>query len=735
MDQYNRNEQTGNGAFTGETNGKDHEYRERPGRVRRSVNDSAEMRSSLSRGGQVNQPNSSQVQYQSSAAAPYGGQYANTSPARNRQGSLVSPGGISNGYGTAQTANSPNGYGAVQAASNPNGYGGPQSAGSLNGYGGPQTAGNLNAYKAQQGAINPNGYTAAQQSSASANGYAGQKYAGGQYSGGQPRSAGQQALNGQYAQTNQSASNRNAYTGQQLSAGQNAYADSQSQSGTQQAAPIGSRQTNPAENIPAPGRQRNAAANTPYTRDRNRSAGTGESRVRDRRLPSEFSLPETDISAAARKRQSEVIYGDALQTEVPTIKGTPSLYLRGTDGENRKVSVPFTDDLLSRHVMLLGGIGTGKTNAFFQMIDQLKYTLTDDDIMVIFDTKGDFYQEFFEPGDVVISNDRTSVGPNGHRNYWNIFNEVNHDYEYESVLEISKSLFAEECKRTTQIFFPNAARDIFMACFLHFLRSVPAKERTNKNLAAYINSSTSADLREMIESYPDLRAMTSYISKDDSAQTQGVLSELQQVIRNIFVGNFAKTGNLGLSRLVRAKGGKKIFIEYDLSLGEMLTPIYSLMFDMAIKQALGRSRSEGNVYFITDEFRLLPNLVHIDDAVNFGRSLGIKFMIGIQNVEQIFENYGEYRARSILSGFLSSFNFRVNDARSREYIKDLFGRNRKLEAYVPIVQNRGMVEEQREACVVEDWDMTNLGIGQAIIGLPGYEPFILQFDRFESGGR
>ena len=209
MDQYNRNEQTGNGAFTGETNGKDHEYRERPGRVRRSVNDSAEMRSSLSRGGQVNQPNSSQVQYQSSAAAPYGGQYANTSPARNRQGSLVSPGGISNGYGTAQTANSPNGYGAVQAASNPNGYGSPQSAGSLNGYGGPQTAGNLNAYRAQQGAINPNGYTAAQQSSASANGYAGQQYAGGQYSGGQPRSAGQQALNGQYAQTNQFASNRN----------------------------------------------------------------------------------------------------------------------------------------------------------------------------------------------------------------------------------------------------------------------------------------------------------------------------------------------------------------------------------------------------------------------------------------------------------------------------------------------------------------------------------------------
>ncbi|MDO5133054.1 MAG: type IV secretion system DNA-binding domain-containing protein [Eubacteriales bacterium] len=427
-----------------------------------------------------------------------------------------------------------------------------------------------------------------------------------------------------------------------------------------------------------------------------------------------------------------MIYGDALKYDVPVIKGKPALYLRGKDGEGRAVSVPVTGDLLSKHILLLGGIGTGKTNAFFQMIDQLQYSLTQDDIMVIFDTKGDFLKEFYRPGDVVISNDDQACGPDGNTNYWNIFNEINEDFEYESILEISKSLFADACKKTNQIFFPNAAKDVFMACMLHFRRKVPLEEQTNENLVDYINSSTSREIREMIQGYPDLRAMTSYIQDDDSAQTQGVLSELQQVIRNIFVGNFAKTGDLGLSLLVNEKQGRKIFIEYDLSLGEMLKPIYSLMFDMAIKQALGRSRTEGNVFFITDEFRLLPNLQHVDDAVNFGRSLGIKFMIGIQNVEQIFENYGEYRARSIMSGFLTSFNFRVNDSKSREYIKDQFGKNRKLEAYVPIIQNRGMVEEQREANVVEDWDVSNLGIGQAIIGMPGYEPYLLQFDRFES---
>ena len=469
-------------------------------------------------------------------------------------------------------------------------------------------------------------------------------------------------------------------------------------------------------------------AGAPSQRPQNVSAGRDRS---DRRQMTPESQAAPDTSAAARRRKSEVIYGDELRDKVPRVKGDPMLYLKGKDGQERHINVPFTNDLLSRHVMLLGGIGTGKTNAFFQMIDQLQYSLTENDIMVIFDTKGDFLQEFFREGDVIISNDANAKGPSGRRNYWNIFCEINPQYEYESILEISKSLFAEACKNTTQIFFPNAARDIFMACMLHFRRSVPLAKQTNQNLVNYINSSTSAELRKMIESYPDLRAMSSYIAKDDSAQTQGVLSELQQIIRNIFVGNFAKTGNLGLSNLVKEKKGRKIFIEYDLSLGEMLTPIYSLMFDMAIKQALGRSRSEGNVFFITDEFRLLPNLQHIDDAVNFGRSLGIKFMIGIQNVEQIFENYGEYRARSIMSGFLTSFNFRVNDAKSREFIKEQFGKNRKLEAYVPILQNKGMVEEQREANVVEDWDVTNLEIGQAIIGFPGYEPFLFRFDRFD----
>jgi len=81
-----------------------------------------------------------------------------------------------------------------------------------------------------------------------------------------------------------------------------------------------------------------------------------------------------------------------------------------------------------------------------------------------------------------------------------------------------------------------------------------------------------------------------------------------------------------------------------------------------------------------------------------------------------------------MSGFLSSLNFRVNDPKSREFIKQQFGKNRKLETYATNIQSKGMVEERRDGYVVEDWDISNLEIGQAIIGFPEYEPFVLKFD-------
>lgn len=430
-------------------------------------------------------------------------------------------------------------------------------------------------------------------------------------------------------------------------------------------------------------------------------------------------------------KKTEIFEGKQLQNLPPNYTvSNPKCAFFGTVND-KNTFVKFDDELLSQHILFLGGIGTGKTNAVFQIIHNLRQNMEQKDVMIIFDTKGDFKERFYEQGDIIISNDNSAMGANG-RDYWNIFGEIESgtDKINSSINEIAKTLFSKKIEKTNQPFFPTAAKDLFSAVLSHFIRD--NKNCNNESLQTLLLSSKTEDIREILKKYPDCQSLVSYIFDDRSPQTQGVFSELQQLSREIFIDNFAKSGTLSMRELVRNKGGKTIFVEYDLGIGNMLSPVYSLLLDMALKEALSRNKSDGNVYVLIDEFNLLPHLQHIDDAVNFGRSQGLKLMIGIQNVDQVYEGYGESRARSLLSGFLTSVCFRVNDRHSKDFIMERHGANRKKDIFMSTVQSRGIVENARDANVVEDWDISNLKRGQAIIGLPESEPFLFKFDKYKN---
>lgn len=408
-----------------------------------------------------------------------------------------------------------------------------------------------------------------------------------------------------------------------------------------------------------------------------------------------------------------------------------NITFNGKNGNDEPDRFVLTEKLLSQHLMLIGGIGSGKTNTFNQILQNIVPQLSSRDVMIIFDTKGDFYKEFYRPGDIVISNDGTACGSTG-IDYWNIINELDSNAGLkEDVIEISNALFADKLKKAgDNAFFPQAAKDIMSAVLYHFalVKNKGIVKSDNFTISEAMKKEGVDWYRSILSMYPNFAAMQSYIPKDAMGQALGVLAELQQVVRSVFVGNFAKRGTLSIRNLVRNKGGKKIFIEYDIGIGGMLTPIYSLLFDLAIKEALCRSKSDGNVFFVCDEFKLLPNLKHIDDAVNFGRSLGIKFMIGVQNVDQIIDIYGENMAKNIFSGFLNLFAFKVSDYSTRNFIKERCGENRKCTVY----KSTAVQETISMAHVVEDWDIASLKLGEAIVSINTAETFKFGFSEFNS---
>ena len=420
----------------------------------------------------------------------------------------------------------------------------------------------------------------------------------------------------------------------------------------------------------------------------------------------------------------ELLAGLEIKTKInniPSIDETKISFI-GTE-----YSIPLTEEVLSKHILYTGTIGIGKTTAMFQLLKQTIAQMQEDDVMVIFDTKGDFIKEFYRSGkDVVISNDAKSTA------YWNIFKEVlinGEDHVEENLLEIVNSLFESKIKKSNAPFFPQAAKDVLFGIMAFIIANNEPSEIDNAELYAYLRDASINDVVDALMSIGDLKGIIDYIYNDgeSSEQTQGVYSELRNVTNELLVGNFKKAGDFSVREFIREKGGRILFIEYDLSVGQVLTPIYKVLIDLAIKESLSRAKSEGNVYFFIDEFKLLPNLYHIDNGVNFGRSLGAKFVVAMQNIQQIIEAYGYERAYSILSAFGTSVAFRVTDRATKEFIQNRYGKNRKRLSYRGLHYSAGMKEETVYANVVEDWDILTLQKGEAIISISDYDSAPMKF--------
>ncbi len=420
---------------------------------------------------------------------------------------------------------------------------------------------------------------------------------------------------------------------------------------------------------------------------------------------------------------TELLEGLSIKNKIniPDVSDAPVSFIG--DG----IEIPLTESVLTKHILYTGTIGTGKTTAMFQLLDQLINNMTEEDVMVIFDTKGDFREKFFREGkDVVISADDKATA------YWNIFKEVlinGREHTEENLLEIVNSLFEDKIKRSNAPFFPQAAKDVLFGVMSYIIAVNEDEDLDNGELYAYLRDASINEVVDALMGMRDLKGIVDYIYNggESSDQTQGVYSELRNVTNELFVGNFRKRGDFSVREFIRQKQGRILFVEYDLGIGKVLTPIYKVLIDLAIKESLSRSKSEGNVYYIIDEFKLLPNLYHIDNGVNFGRSLGAKFVVAMQNIQQIIEAYGQERAYSILSAFGTSVAFRVTDKATKEFVQNLYGKNRKRLKYRAANYSEGSKEETVYANVVEDWDVLSLGIGEAIVSIADYDAAPMKF--------
>lgn len=406
-------------------------------------------------------------------------------------------------------------------------------------------------------------------------------------------------------------------------------------------------------------------------------------------------------------------------------------------------------DKLSLGMLAIGVPGSGKTNFFNMNLSGLLATAGEKDIIVIFDTKGDYLSEFGrripEKEKIVIG-----TGEEYRRSTWyhNIFAEImprGEDgklvYSTDSdtdALDISEQLF-RTMKSETQPIFPAMAEQIFAAVLIYYMRTFWRSDQTklnNRELIRFFTQSTNEDFRNILnlDYMKDQRSCIDYIA-NKSNQTQGVNSYIGSMLRKMFVGPFAMadpTREFSMREIMEGGQKKVIFIEYDLKRGNVLAPMDGMLIDRALANALGgRQKVKADKFFWLDEMLLLPYLQHLSNALNFGRSQGVKMICGIQNIAGIEELYGEAGAHNVLSSFQNMVVFRLNDYDTRQFVICRLGENYSNHSISAQQQNLNI---QREGHTVEDWQLLSLQLGEAVIALAGEAPFLFTLPKYSFTG-
>ena len=407
--------------------------------------------------------------------------------------------------------------------------------------------------------------------------------------------------------------------------------------------------------------------------------------------------------------------------------------------------IGLNKESLSLGCLAVAAPGGGKTNLFDMILSRLLTDMDNQDVIIIFDTKGDYLAEF---GSRIPEEERVVIGSGWEyrklTSYHNIFAEImprgvdgklvyTPDSDVDA-LEIAE-LFFQQMHSETQPVFPAMAEQIVAGIIIYFMRRYWREDQSrlnNQELIHFFQSMTTEELKAVFEEdyMEDYKSCISYIS-GKGTQTQGVNSYIGAILRKMFIGPFAMADPAREFSMMHILTGSKrtvVFIEYDLKRGNALAPMYGILIDQALKNALGgRGDTRKNVYLLLDEWALLPKLKYAADSLSFGRSQGVKVMAGIQNISAIEDLYGEAGARNILAGFQNIFAFRITDYHTRRFLVERLGENYQNISFS--AQNES-ANIQYTGHTLEEWDLMELELGQAAVVLAGEAPFLFRFPRY-----
>lgn len=419
--------------------------------------------------------------------------------------------------------------------------------------------------------------------------------------------------------------------------------------------------------------------------------------------------------------------------DVPkTTPGEVSVKLTGVDYYGNSVKL-FLPDLST---VFVGAPGVGKTTTLTHCIDMA--VANPDAVNVILDVKGEYIENCFEPGDVVISMYDLPRIPKENQVRWSLMKEALLVSDPESVLrEIAQMVFKKARDTSQNPVFATAAMLVFYSQLVVIYRQCNGKIPFNSELIQKIESISDAEIYDSVSKYADLFAVRDLVSKKANITSFGIRMELRAVLMDTFVpgSNFcASNSRFSIREFIRKGRGHKLFVEFDFTNRESSGTIIGLLLDLALKEALTGpclDKVDKTRYnFFLDEYAYIPSGLNYLDAIKeVGRSKGCRIYAGFQSINQLHKMYNgrSDMAADDFASFSNVIAFRTHDKESMVAVTERAGCEFKEVITIDALCN--VNTEMKLLPVIDDETLVGLDKGEAIVILDTGRPFWIRFDK------
>ena len=327
------------------------------------------------------------------------------------------------------------------------------------------------------------------------------------------------------------------------------------------------------------------------------------------------------------------------------------------------LTLPFEAEV--KHLMITGTTGSGKTNAFNHLLNNIRAR---GDRAVIVDTTGGFVSHFFD-----ATTDKLLNPFDKRSEEWCMWSECIHtltDFD-----ELAESLIPHA--NTHDTFWPRTARQAFAAC-----ASVLAQKK-EYSLSKLLFIALKSRLDEASRLLKDA-AVSSYFSKESEKTAMSIRATLASHIKCLeALTDIAPTDEKAFSIDAWVKEADKgfLFLHTKPKQRTFLKPLLSAWFSLAVKALMDLTPDpKRRIWFIVDELASLHQLSTLDTALAEARKYGGCFVIGFQNLSQIEDIYNPTVAKVLSDLTVSKLIFETVDPMNARRFSEMLGEQEVLES-------------------------------------------------------